>query len=234
MVVNFKNFEGKREKDMFIDQQNYLQLVSKLEEKNVSLVAISKTRTVSEIMQLYNYGHRDFGENYVQELTKKYEALPKDIRWHLVGHLQTNKVKYIASFIYLIHSVDSERLLHEIDKQGRKYGRKISCLLQIHIAKEATKFGLDYAEAESLLKRTALYPYAAVCGLMGMATHTDDTALLIQEFSRLKHFFDTVSIYFDPSYKPVLSMGMSNDYELAVACGSTLVRLGSLLFGERI
>lgn len=215
----------------------YEALVSKLNEKSVKLVAVSKTKPVEDIMVLYEQGQRIFGENKAQELTEKYEQMPKDIEWHMIGHLQRNKVKYIAPFVSLIHAVDSLKLLKEINKQATKEDRVIPCLLQMHIAEEDTKFGLDRAELTELLESEAYrqMQHISIHGLMGMATFTDDTGQVRREFTGLKRLFDEVKAgYFadKPEFKE-LSMGMSGDYELAIEAGSTMVRIGSLLFGER-
>ncbi len=208
--------------------------------KNVTLVAVSKTKPAADIMEAYQAGQLDFGENYVQELTDKYEALPKDIRWHFIGHLQTNKVKYIAPFVHLIHGVDSEKLLLEINKQGAKLNRVIPCLLQIHISAEETKFGLDESELETIIAKItadpAAYKNVSVAGLMGMASFTEDNNLIISEFKKLKKLFEEskaqLSIINYPFH--TLSMGMSADYRFAIEEGSTMVRIGSMLFGSRI
>lgn len=202
---------------------------------HVSLVAISKTKPVADIMEVYNAGHKIFGENKVQELVSKYESMPKDIQWHLVGHLQTNKVKFIAPFVSLIHSVDSLKLLQEIDKQGAKAGRKIPVLLQVYIAKEESKFGLDENELEEICKSSSKFKYVDFCGLMGMATNTEDENIVKNEFHYLKNLFSKIkSQYFskDSSFKEI-SMGMSSDYRMAIEEGSTMVRVGSSVFGER-
>lgn len=201
------------------------------------LVAVTKTQSPETILEAYNAGHRAFGENKVQELMPKYETLPHDIEWHVVGHLQTNKVKYIAPFVSLIHSVDSLKLLREIDKQGQRHGRTISCLLQIHIAAEETKFGLSPDEAVQLLSGGAIAPLANVriTGLMGMATLTDDTNQIRAEFRSLRSLFDRLRTMTLPGNAVMqeLSMGMSSDYPIAIEEGSTLVRVGSAIFGER-
>ena len=203
----------------------------------VKLIAISKTKSPEEIMELYNCGHRLFGENKVQELLTKMERLPTDIEWHMVGHLQSNKVKYIAPNIGMIHSVDSIRLLQVIDKEARKNDRIISCLLQIHIALEDTKFGLSYEEACDLLQSSeyAKMKNVSICGLMGMATFTENMAQVRGEFSRLAAYYRSIrEMYFpDEGSFSEISMGMSDDYEIAVEEGSTMVRIGSALFGER-
>lgn len=217
---------------------NFDELSSFLQEKNVTLVAVSKTRLSEEILSLYNRGQRDFGENRVQEMREKYEALPKDIRWHLIGHLQTNKVKYIAEWVHLIHSVDSLDLLEEINKQAKKYHRVVPCLLQVYIASEETKFGLDEDELLYLLNSDSYQQMEniRVCGLMGMATNTENESLIRNEFNQLVHLFDKIkAILFgqDDAFSQK-SMGMSSDYTIAVEMGSTIVRIGSLLFGERM
>lgn len=207
----------------------YLSIVQELLSRNVTLVAVSKTRTAEDIKVLYDLGQRDFGENYVQELLTKQATLPEDIRWHFIGHLQSNKVRQIAGFVYLIHGVDSMKLLQEINKQGQKINRRIGCLLQVHIAQEETKFGFDAAELTELADQLSSFPFAEVRGLMGMATNTDNEAQIRHEFSRLKHLAELLPF----EHTPIISMGMSNDYTLAVEEGSTMVRIGSLLFGSR-
>lgn len=204
---------------------------------NVTLVAISKTKPLEAITEAYNSGHRIFGENKVQELTTKYEQLPKDIEWHLVGHLQTNKVKYIAPFVSLIHSVDSLSLLKEIDKQGKKNNRIIRCLLQVYIASEETKFGLSEDELNELAYSEAFRSLTnvSVCGLMGMATFTDNTNQIRKEFKSLYLIFQRLKATWyanNPEFKEI-SMGMSSDYRIAIEEGSTMVRIGSDIFGER-
>ena len=197
---------------------------------NATLVAVSKIKPASDIKKLYDIGQRDFGENYVQELVEKQAQLPTDILWHFIGHLQSNKVKYIAPFVHLIQSVDSEKLLKEIDKQAAKNNRKINVLLQMHIAEEQTKFGLDEHELMNL--DLNLYPNVNIIGLMGMATFTEDKEKVKREFEQLKSFYKD----FEDAKKVelnTLSMGMSDDYELAINCGSNMVRIGSLLFGKR-
>jgi len=198
--------------------------------ENVSVVAVSKTKPVNDIEQVYNSGHLDFGENKVQELCQKYEALPKDIRWHMIGHLQRNKVKYIAPFVHLIHGVDSERLLNEINKQGAKNNRVINVLLQIHIAEESTKFGFSYDEAETVLLNANALENVRINGLMGMASYTDNTIQLKREFQDLNNFYNKLQ---STNNWTTLSMGMSNDYRLAVSLGSNMIRVGSLIFGSR-
>ena len=208
--------------------------------QNVTLVAVSKTKPAEDIIEAYQAGHLDFGENYVQELTDKYEVLPKNIRWHFIGHLQSNKVKYIAPFVHLIHGVDSEKLLLEINKQGAKLNRIIPCLLQIHISAEETKFGLDEAELETIISNITsnpnAYKYVSVTGLMGMASFTEDNKLIISEFKKLKKLFEKSKVQLSIINYPfnTLSMGMSADYRFAIEQGSTMIRIGSMLFGSRI
>lgn len=198
---------------------------------NVTLVAVSKTKPNELILEAYNAGQRDFGENYVQELCDKATLLPKDIKWHFIGHLQSNKVKYIAPFVHLIHGVDSLSLLKEINKHGLKNNRMINCLLQLYVAQEETKFGLDFNEAENILasKELKQLSHVAVKGFMGMASNTDDTKQIEKEFKSLKAFSDTQP-YIKAEY---LSFGMSSDYKLAINCGSNMLRIGSSIFGER-
>lgn len=204
---------------------------------HVTLVAVSKTHPVEEILKAYEAGHRVFGENKVQELVPKFDQLPKDIKWHFIGHLQTNKVKYIASFIHLIHSVDSPGLLREIDKYGRRYSRKVNVLLQIYIAKEETKFGFDEKELFAMFQTPNFlcYDNVRICGLMGMATNTDDASIVRAEFRSLKELFTRLkeSVFSENEYFTEISMGMSSDYALAIEEGSTMVRVGSKIFGER-
>ena len=196
----------------------------------LTVVAVSKTKPADAIQQAYEAGHVDFGENKVQELCKKYDTLPKDIRWHMIGHLQRNKVKYIAPFVHLIHGVDSERLLNEISKQGAKNDRIIDVLLQIHIAEESTKFGFSYEEAEAVLSKAKELENVCITGLMGMASYTDNTTQLTAEFSGLQDFYNRLKA---KNKWTTLSMGMSNDYKLAVDLGSNMIRVGSLIFGSR-
>ena len=204
--------------------------------KNVKLVAVSKTKPIEDIKIAYDAGYKIFGENKVQELVSKYEALPKDIEWHMIGHLQTNKVKYIAPFVSMIHAVDSEKLLKEINKQAIKNNRKINCLLQIKIAKEDTKFGLSVNEAKNIINNKNDYNNIIFSGLMGMATNTDNQEQILSEFKQLFDYFKIFkSNYFsDYQYFKEISMGMSGDYKLAISQGSTIIRVGSLIFGERI
>lgn len=214
---------------MPVNKEAYQQIKEELQLKNVTLVAVSKTKPIEDIQELYDLGQRDFGENYVQELTEKAEQLPKDIRWHFIGHLQSNKVKYIAPFIHLIHGVDSLKLLQEINKQAQKNNRVIDCLLQVYIAKEETKFGLDETELDVIFSQFGDLEMknTGVIGLMGMASFTDNMETVRSEFRYLKTLFDK------HSRLTTLSMGMSSDYKTAIEEGSTLVRIGSLLFGSR-
>lgn len=211
--------------------QNYQNIVSQLPQ-HVKLVTVSKTNPAEKIKEVYDLGQRAFGENKVQELLEKESVLPNDIEWHLIGHLQTNKVKYIAGFIEMIESIDSEKLLKEVDKEALKNNRKINVLLQVKIAKEETKFGLTVDEAKEIfnLYLAGNYPNVEVKGLMGMASFVDDESQIREEFGVLKQLFDELS-----QLKPLetLSMGMSGDYPLAIECGSNSVRVGSAIFGER-
>jgi hypothetical protein len=213
-------------------------LLAELEDSTVKLIAVSKTQSIEKILEAYEAGHRIFGENKAQEMAAKFQALPKDIAWHMIGHLQTNKVKYIAPFVALIHSVDSVKLLEEIDKQGKKSDRIIPCLLQVHIAKEETKFGFDADEVMSLLSGLSLSHLSniEIKGLMGMATLTDDAAAIREEFRSLKKIFNNLTERnLPPNIRmDELSMGMSSDYKIAIEEGSTLVRIGTAIFGERI
>jgi len=217
---------------MAVNNENYTSINGELRACNVTLVAVSKTKPVEEIRELYDLGHRDFGENYVQELAEKAEELPKDIRWHFIGHLQTNKVKFIIPFVQLIQGVDSLKLLKEINKQAAKAGRVVDCLLQIHIAQEETKFGLDRNELKEVMADLVSLPNARVLGLMGMASFTGDMDKVRKEFGGLKCIFDQARQN-HPDLQ-ILSMGMSSDYKIAIEEGSNMVRIGSLLFGERL
>ena len=194
---------------------------------NVCLVAVSKTKSVEEIMELYDLGHRDFGENYVQELLDKYNSLPKDIQWHFIGHLQTNKVKMIVPFVHLIQSVDSIKLLQEINKQAGKLNIISHCLLQVHIAEEESKFGFNEQEVQEAYNQSSNFPSVKLEGLMGMASFSDNREKVRAEFRRLKAIYDTMAGV------SLLSMGMSSDFEIALEEGSNLVRIGTLIFGER-
>jgi len=215
---------------MAVNSKAYKEIEKELDEKHVTLVAVSKTKPAEDILELYNLGHRDFGENYVQELEEKAAVLPKDIKWHFIGHLQTNKVKFIAPFVQLIHGVDSLKLLKEVNKQAARCGRVIDCLLQVHIAQEETKFGLDENELSGLLSELDKEPLpnVRVAGLMGMASFTEDLITVREEFRNLKRLFDKQGPF------TILSMGMSADYRIAIEEGSNMVRIGSLLFGERV
>ena len=218
---------------MSFDSEKYNTLRKEIPAE-VSIIAVSKTKPVEDILEAYQNGVRDFGENYVQELIEKQEALPKDIRWHFIGHLQSNKVKYIAPFVHLIHGVDSEKLLREIDKQGKKINRKINCLLQIYIAKEETKFGLDESELEKIISILPELEFVNICGLMGMASFTEDKNIISQEFLYLRDVFNKINQEHTTNNKlDFLSMGMSADYKIAIDCGSNMIRIGSMLFGER-
>jgi pyridoxal phosphate enzyme (YggS family) len=215
------------------------QIKEELDKKNVTLVAVSKTKPVSDIQSLYDLGQRDLGENYVQELVEKQPQLPPDIRWHYIGHLQSNKVKYIAPFVHLIHAVDSFKLLTEINKQAVKYNRTIDVLLQVYIANEETKFGLNEQEIIELMQNYEAerdqFRYVRICGLMGMATLTENEVQIREEFKKLSSIFQNLKQTYFPKEEcfKTLSMGMSSDYKIAVEEDSTMVRIGSLLFGAR-
>ena len=213
-----------------VNESLYKEIVGFTKLKKSTLVAVSKIKPASDVQKMYDMGQRDFGENYVQELVEKQAHLPADILWHFIGHLQSNKVKYIAPFVHLIQSVDSEKLLKEIDKQAAKNNRKINVLLQVHIAEEQTKFGFDEKELMNL--DINLYPNVHITGLMGMATFTEDKEKVKREFEQLQSFYKN----FQDAKKVelnTLSMGMSDDYKLAIECGSNMIRIGSLLFGKR-
>lgn len=219
---------------MSVNHKNYYSLKEELGKKYVVLIAVSKTKPISDILELYELGHRDFGENYVQELVQKADQLPKDIRWHFIGHLQSNKVKYIAPIVHLIHGVDSAKLLKEINKQAQKNNLIINCLLQAHIAQEETKFGFDEQELKDVFQSINEFSNIFVKGLMGMASFTDDIEKIRSEFHSLRQIFEHSTAFESANYKPeILSMGMSGDYKIAIEEGSTMVRIGSLLFGER-
>jgi PLP dependent protein len=232
-----------------VNTELYKEISSELQQKNVTLIAVSKTKSVEEILELYKLGQRDFGENYVQELVEKYQQLPKDIRWHFIGNLQSNKVKLIAPFVHLIQSVESEKLLKEINKEAKKNNRIINCLLEVFIAKEESKFGLAADEVDELITHILTdehsdstedqtqildrksFPNICINGLMGMASFTNNKEIVRKEFAFLKSLFDQQT----KSYKlKTLSMGMSADYKIAIEEGSNMVRIGSLLFGKRI
>ena len=216
--------------------ENIFDIRKKLPEQ-VKLIAVSKYKPESDLLQAYEAGQRVFGENKAQEMTEKHEHLPKDIEWHFIGHLQTNKIKYIIPFVSLIHSIDSENLLEAVNKEAKKHELVVDCLLQFHIANEETKFGLNLEEAEALLKSDAFKQMenVRICGVMGMATFTDDEAEIRKEFHQLKMIFDTLrQNHFagQPQFKEI-SMGMSDDYPIAIEEGATLVRVGSKIFGVR-
>ena len=223
---------------------NNLQTIKSQLPNHVTLVAVSKTKPIADLMEAYNAGQRIFGENKIQEMTEKWEQMPKDIEWHMIGHVQTNKVKYMAEYVSLIHGVDSLKLLKEINKQAKKHDRVIEVLLQIHIAEEETKFGLDEKELDEILTRVCEqceakqvqyekenFKNIKIVGLMGMATFTKNQNQIKKEFLHLKSIFDKLQT---PNSKlQTLSMGMSGDYKLAIECGSTMVRIGSSIFGSR-
>lgn len=211
-------------------KENILYLLDQLP-KEVKLVAVSKTKPNEAIFEAYEAGHRIFGENKVQEMISKYEVLPKDIQWHMIGHVQSNKVKYMAPFVTLIHGVESLKLLKEINKQALKNNRVIDCLLQLHIASESTKFGLSKIECIEALIAAESLENVTIKGLMGMATFTDDNCQIEQEFNGLKELYDELAKQY--SEFEVLSMGMSGDYEIAIAKGSNMIRVGSKIFGKR-
>lgn len=216
-------------------KENLIKIKSQVPE-NVILVAVSKTKPISDLMLAYEAGQRVFGENKIQEMTEKWESLPKDIEWHMIGHVQSNKVKYMAEYVSLIHGVDSLKLLQEINKQAAKHNRVIDCLLQMHIAEEDTKFGLNEKELEELLNFTEFKEMQniKVVGLMGMATFTDNKIQIEKEFKTLKSTFDTLNSLSIIDYKlSIISMGMSGDYKLAIEFGSSMIRIGSSIFGTR-
>jgi PLP dependent protein len=218
-------------------KNNIKDIQEELKAYNAKLIAVSKTQPPDKIREAYDAGQRQFGENKAQEMTAKQAVLPADIRWHMIGHLQTNKVKYIAPYVSLIHSVDSFRLLEEINKQGKKNHRVIPCLLQVHIAKEETKFGFSFEEVTELLTNPALQElqHIEICGLMGMATLTDAEPVIRNEFRSLKEFFDLLKSQKLPSHVRMeeLSIGMTSDYQIALQEGSTMVRIGTAIFGAR-
>lgn len=219
-------------------KQNIVELKTKIP-ADVTLIAVSKTKPNDMLMEAYEAGQRDFGENYVQELLDKQAVLPADIRWHFIGHLQSNKVKFIVPFVHLIHGVDSVKLLVEINKQAQKINKVLNCLLQVYIAKEESKFGMDFKEVEDLLGSDTFskLEHVKVMGLMGMATNTSDELVLEKEFRSLSDFAGQLRTRFGimPNLDlQTISMGMSGDYQLAIACGSNMVRIGSHIFGERI
>ena len=216
--------------------KNNLNNISNTIPESVTLIAVSKTQPVSSILEAYQAGQRAFGENKIQEMAEKFDILPKDIEWHMIGHLQSNKVKYMAYFVHLIHGVDSFKTLTEINKQALKHNRIINCLLEVKIASEKTKFGLSFAEAEQLLKSEELINVKNIniVGLMGMASFTEDAEIIRNEFKSLKIFFDSLQKYKSFNVNPtILSMGMSGDYNIAIEEGSTMIRVGSAIFGSR-
>ena len=223
--------------------KNLTEIKSQLPQ-HVTLVAVSKTKPIADLMEAFTAGQRTFGENKIQEMTDKWEQMPKDIEWHMIGHVQTNKVKFMAEYVSLIHGVDSLKLLQEINKQAKKHNRVIDCLLQIHIAEEETKFGLDELELDEILTRVyeqceakqvqndkSEFENIRIVGLMGMATFTENQIQIEKEFNHLKTIFDKLKT--QNSELKTLSMGMSGDYQLAISCGSTMVRIGSSIFGNR-
>lgn len=221
---------------MAVNKEAYQRIAAYCSLAGTTLVAVSKTKPIEDILALYEMGHRDFGENYVQELVAKQPQLPADIRWHFIGHLQSNKVKYIAPFVHLIHGIDSLKLLQEVNKQAAKFNRVIDVLLQVHIAQEDTKFGLDDQELQALLSFPQLpaMQHVQIRGLMAMASFTNEEQQLQAEFAVARRIFDRITYNSVLVKSPhLLSMGMSNDYELAIAAGSNVVRVGSLLFGAR-
>ena len=223
---------------MAVNKQSFTDVTKVLREKECQLIAVSKTKPISDILELYNLGQKDFGENYVQELAEKQSQLPADIHWHFIGHLQSNKVKFIAPFVYLIQGVDSFKLLKEINKQAQKVNRVIDCLLQVHIAQEETKFGFDETELTDLFTNNKSdlenLENIQISGFMGMASFTADTEKVRKEFRYLKSLSDKFNkMQIDNSKLTILSMGMSGDYKIAIEEGSNMVRIGSLLFGAR-
>ncbi len=222
-----------------MNRTDFSDIIDKLKPLSVQLLAVSKTKSVEEIQALYDLGQRDFGENYVQELLEKQAQLPKDIRWHFIGHLQTNKVKFLVPFIYMIHSVDSLKLLLEIDKHASKNQRIVRCLLQIFIAREESKFGLDETELDSLMltvnlnRQEGRFSHSQISGCMGMASLTENKIQIREEFNRLRTIFEKIKASFPSDPVDILSMGMSSDYSIAIEAGSTMVRLGTLVFGKR-
>lgn len=216
--------------------QSNLNIIKASLPEHVTLVAVSKTKPVSDLMEAYETGQRIFGENKIQEMADKYEQMPKDIQWHMIGHVQTNKVKFMAPFVSLIHGIDSLKLLQEINKQALKNNRIIDCLLQIHIAEEESKFGLDKNELNELLSSSEFKDMKniRILGLMGMATFTEDQNQIKKEFKHLKSIFDSIKeLKTENCDLNTISMGMSGDYQLAIECGSTMVRIGSSIFGGR-
>lgn len=221
---------------MAFQTKTHRELLNELSAYKARLIAVSKKKPVEDIVEAQLAGQLDFGENYVQELEEKHTALPDNVRWHFIGHLQSNKVKYIAPFVHLIQGVDSFKLLKEINKEGQKTNRIVDCLLQVHIADESTKFGFSEQEVEALMLFPELSEFEniRIRGLMGMATFSDDQTKIKKEFTSLHSLFSNCRIMsMDPQHFDVLSMGMSHDYKIALDCGSNMVRIGSMLFGER-
>lgn len=219
-----------------MDIKEQIELIKRSIPSRVKLIAVSKTHPVEIILQAYKSGHKVFGENKVQELVQKHEFMPKDIEWHLIGHLQTNKVKYVVPFVSLIHSVDSKKLLQVIDSEANKLNKVINCLLQVKIAREESKFGMDYKELVSILNDgVGNFKNIRICGLMGMATFTNDDSIIRDEFKRCKQLFKEVkdNYFSNTPYFKEISMGMSDDYLIAIEEGSTMVRIGSKIFGYR-
>jgi len=222
-----------------MDRNDFSEFIEKIKPFGVQLLAVSKTKSVEEIQALYDLGQRDFGENYVQELLEKQAQLPKDIRWHFIGHLQTNKVKFLAPFIYMIQSVDSLKLLLEIDKHASKNQRIVRCLLQIFIAREESKFGLDETELDSLVlivnqnRQEGKFSHSQISGCMGMASLTENRTQIREEFTRLRKIFEKIKTSFPADPVDTLSMGMSSDYPVAIEAGSTMIRIGTAIFGKR-
>jgi len=212
-----------------------LQVLLKSLPQNVQLIAVSKTKPMEALEEAYQAGQRHFGENKIQEMADKFEALPKDIHWHMIGHVQDNKIKYMAPFVSLVHGMDKEKRLKALNKEAGKNNRVIDCLVQVHIAEEESKFGFDYAEAEALFQKNLaeVYPNIRVRGLMGMATFTDDQAQLKREFNGLLNFYKSTQAHLGPDQFNILSMGMSGDYPLAIECGSNMIRVGTKIFGAR-
>lgn len=236
--IDEKNRKTKKERKM--NRERISENLEKFNDElpaDVTLVAVSKTKSVDEIMEAYNAGQRVFGENKIQEMESKWQEMPKDIEWHMIGHVQRNKVKYMAPFVSLIHAVDSLKLLKEINKEAKKNDRTINCLLQIKIAEEDSKFGMDKADATTLLASEALEKFqnVKIIGLMGMATFTEDKKQVSEEFQKLKKIYDQYKTQFQDSGidLKILSMGMSGDYKIALENGSNMVRVGSAIFGER-
>jgi len=234
--MSFRKIDDEKDIQMSSISDNLQKIKDSLPE-NITLVAVSKTKPVKDLLEAYNAGQRIFGENKVQEMTKKWEQLPIDIQWHMIGHVQTNKVKYMAPFVSLVQGVESLKLLKEINKQAAKNDRIIPCLLQIHIAKEETKFGFDTEEVTTILETDTFKSLQniKVVGLMGMATFTQDKNQIEKEFQQIKTFFDTLKLKQETQNLKleILSIGMSGDYKIAIKNGSTMVRVGSAIFGER-